>query len=548
VERSLREAEKERDGLRTKIDDLRSEREHRESERRRRFFSDVKALCGERGKERGLVELAIDNTARLLPDDVTIIDLPGASTDDASRWTSIRERADGCIFVSELDRAVSESAKKFLRQIREVMPHLLLVLTKVDNAFAGALTRGGDDPWAQVEQARRIGTRRFAREIGRNPGSVLSVAVAAEVALMPRESELGRRFTVEIAKLFHLLRHERAIILGAHAGSAIRRCIGSTSDAQQRAQQSYRDKIADLERKRTPLPEVFGRERLAAAEPLVRTGAGDAIAGAIAALQSGFAIAKRFAEQTVDGCPDRRGLADAVDGSSRALSERVRDVRREAYLELEAGIERAVDSISGRLFEELRERYGLLHKLERAPSSSPGLGAPNDELPTFATLVPEIRHALESFDRGRYVLGASGMVMGASAGALFYHWLGAMAGAAAGAVSAFARREGALRKRVLDIVTAELTKQEARYAGELRGAEAAVQSAIRNAVEGALERAIVRFGRWIAEPIEAEQAAIDGEQKKLDEIEQLSADLAQHDKQLKRLLDAAAAASVGLAR
>ena len=147
VERALRAAEKERDELIVKLDALRSEREHHESERRRRFFADLKALCGERGKERGLVELVIDYPARLLPDDVTIIDLPGGSGDGAAQWDGIRDRADGCIFVSELDRAVTESAKQFLRQVREVMPHLLLVLTKVDNAFAAALTRGGSDPW-----------------------------------------------------------------------------------------------------------------------------------------------------------------------------------------------------------------------------------------------------------------------------------------------------------------------------------------------------------------------------------------------------------------
>src|SRR5262249_60258643 len=130
---------------------------------------------------------------------------PGAFSETATEWSAIRDEVDGCIFVSELDRGVSESAKRLVRQLKSSVPHVLLVLTKVDKAFAGAVDRGGDDPWHQVEQARRIGTRRFARELGREPESVLSVAVAAEVALRPEDSELGRGFETEIAKLFQLL-------------------------------------------------------------------------------------------------------------------------------------------------------------------------------------------------------------------------------------------------------------------------------------------------------------------------------------------------------
>jgi hypothetical protein len=428
------------------------------------------------------------------------------------------------------------------------MPHLLLVLTKVDNAFAAAVTRGGGDPWAQVEQARRIGTRRFARELGREPDTVLSVAVAAEVALMPRESELGRRFESEIAKLFQLLRHERAIILGAHAGSAIRRCIGSMADAQVRAEALYRAKIDELERKRTPLPETFTQTRLAAAGPVIEALARHAVGDAIDSLKTSFAIPRRLAEQTVDGCAQRGALPEAIERLSVELAERVDGLRREAHLALETGIERGVDAIASTLFEDLRQQYRLLHKLERSGSSSPRLGAPNDELPSFAELVPEAKKAVLAFDKGRYALGASGILMGGGAGALAYHWIGAAVGAVVGGLSAFARREGALRKQVLDAIAAALSRQEALYVEELKAAQASVQSAIRDATSRDVGRAILRFGRWINEPIEAEQSAIDKERNKLADLERVRSELADHDQALERLLKAAAEASVGLCR
>jgi hypothetical protein len=103
-------------------------------------------LCGQRGKKLGLVELSIDYPARLLPSDVTIIDVPGTLAEGAPQWNAIREEVDGCILVSELDRAVSESAKRLLRWLRDVVPHLLLVLTKVDQAFAKAVRSGRRRP------------------------------------------------------------------------------------------------------------------------------------------------------------------------------------------------------------------------------------------------------------------------------------------------------------------------------------------------------------------------------------------------------------------
>src|SRR5262249_16739035 len=149
---------------------------------------------------------------------------------------------------SELERAVSGATKSFLQELRQAVPHAILVLTKMDDTFAEAARKGGGDPWEQVELARRIGTRRFAREVSRDPSTVLSVAVAAEEAL--REGDQAeparRRFAAEAAKLFVLLRQERALILGAWSARIVRKCIGGVADAEKRATQSYQQRIEAL--------------------------------------------------------------------------------------------------------------------------------------------------------------------------------------------------------------------------------------------------------------------------------------------------------------
>src|SRR5262249_6540413 len=79
--------------------------EHREK-RLARFSADVSVLTGAASLGRPVIELEIDYPARLLPEDVVVIDTPGV-TDESDRahergWSVLREEADGCILISEL--------------------------------------------------------------------------------------------------------------------------------------------------------------------------------------------------------------------------------------------------------------------------------------------------------------------------------------------------------------------------------------------------------------------------------------------------------------
>jgi hypothetical protein len=543
-EHTLRDAEHERQRLREEQGAQKSRREHHESERWRQFYAGLQALA----KRRDLVELSIDYPAKLLPEDVTIVDIPGMVSESAAEWSIIREQADGCILVSELDRGVSEAAKQFLRLLREVVPHVLLVLTKMDQAFEAATARGDDDPWDQVELARRIGTRRFARELGRDQNSVLSVSVAAEVALSQRGSELGARFEAEIAKLFLLLRHERALILGARAAGAIRRCIAGIGAAEERAERTYRERILALEQQRTPEPAAFREELLQRAAPDVEKAALEAVEAASTLMQQGFLLLRRRAEQDVDSCPSIRQLGDLAQGLERELASGIVEVHEQARLELEAGIERSVGSIEKGLFEAMRQRYQLLHEVGRNASPLPHLERPEREAPSLAGVEDEIRQAVSAFNKRRYALGASGAISGAAAGALLHPWIGSALGGVLGGLLSLVRRESTLREQTLNVLRAALARQQDLYFAELRAQEADVRSAIHQALERSLERVMVRFGRFLAEPIEAERQAIEAEQTKLSELEQLGHDVRSHDRELERLLEVAAGASVGLCR
>jgi hypothetical protein len=543
VEQALRQAEAERARLRGELEALRSEREHHESERWRQFFAELGALS----KRSDVVELSIDYPAKLLPEDVTIVDIPGLVSSADPEWSLICEQADGCILVSELDRAVSEQAKQFLRELREVVPHVLLVLTKMDQAFQAAIRRGEAQPWDQVELARRIGTRRFARELGRDPSSVLSISVAAEAALSDRSSELALRFDSEIEKLFVLLRRERALILGARAADALRRCIASFNAAEARAESAYRERIATLEQQRTPEPDAFKQELLANIEPAVVAAAHDTIEPARTRLQEGFLLLQRLCEQSVDACAKPTALVELAEQLSLDLPQRAADVRRDAYLELESSIDRGVAKLERGLLQAVRTRYQLLHELRRSSSSSPRLGAAPEEQPNFDALVPKMRQTIAEFRKSRFALGASGSLAGLAGGALVNPWVAAAAGAVGG-LFALARRESTLRTKALSLLTATLAEQEVAYLARLREEEPMAVAAIRSALERSLERAIIHFGRWITEPLEAERRAIEAERQNLLQLEQLREQVCARDRDLERTLRDAISASAGLSQ
>ncbi|HEY3496510.1 MAG TPA: hypothetical protein VGK73_17545, partial [Polyangiaceae bacterium] len=543
LERGLRDADAERERLRSEREELRSEREHLVSERWRRFFADLTALA----KKPGLVELAIDYPAKLLPEDVTLIDLPGLSNETSPEWALIREQADGCILVSELDRAVSEAAKLFLRRLREVVPHVLLVLTKMDQAHERALQRSEGDPWGEVENARRIGTRRFARELGRAPDRVLSVSVAAEALLSDRGSELAVRSEHELDKLFLLLRRERALILGARAASAIRRCIAGLAEAETEAERAYRERILELERQRTPEPAVFREQALAQAAPAIGAAASRALSAAGEALGDGFRVLERLPEQSIDLRTRKKQYAERAAELARELALGAVHVRTDAQVALEAGIERGVASIERGLFEALRERYQLLHEVRRTTSSSPRLDKPAIEAPNFAAVVEEVREDVARFDKMRWLLGASGGLAGAAGLALLDPWF-SLGGAALGGLLALVKRESRLQKGTHDRFRAALYARQREYAAELAALEPAVAVAIELALERSLERAMIRFARFIEEPLEAEREALEAEHRKLAELEELRGRVSEHDRELERLLEAGRRASVGLCR
>jgi hypothetical protein len=519
-----------------------------DGERRARFFTDLKALV-DGAPARRLVELDIDYPARVLPQGVAMLDVPGAFGEDAAAeqrfWGLFDERADACIVVSELDRAVSGKTRAVLQRLRGSVVHAILVLTKLDQAVRTALRQGSRELSDTVEQARRIATRRFAREVGRDPDTVLSVAVAARDALEhPEETYEG--FEREASTLFQLLRQERALILGSRCALVVRRCIAAAAETERHAEQAYLDGIGALEARRLPEPTELRVELVRGAESKLGVIATSVVTAAEQAIDEAVLRIRAECETLIFACPSKAEL--------RGLGPRLRDA-------ILMGFERARETLNGvasrhgdeamrdvekNAYDLARQRYDLLPEITRSPGSvlkvelflePPALADEPERL---------VAAAFRSVDRLRYALLGGGAAVGLVLGTLVAPGVGSVIGALAGSLAALAVTLKTLKTRCSAAVGELAQSSKESLASGVRASEPTIHACLSLFLDELIDRALSRFGRWIAEPLEAERQAIQAERDKLVDLQGLVARLEEHDRTLESLSQAAAKASLGL--
>jgi hypothetical protein len=534
---------------RAEIAERRADLERHGAERAEAFVRSIRELSDRRDRGKGVVELEIEYPTPLLPPDVAVIDTPGFAAEGGlaqeRAWRVVCEQADGCILISELSRAVSEPTKHLLRQLREVVHHVLLVFNKMDYTFLDAQRRGVADPWEHVERARRIGTRRFAKEVGREPDTVLSVTVAAQSAL-EGDGLFARRFESEAAKLFQLLRHERALIVGAGCANAVRRCIGEVASTEEAVERAYKDRIVALEANRRPEPDRFQAAQLEAATPAITRTADQMVDAALEGLRRELEVVRGECRERISAS-SAKGLRALLPELEQSVQSRLSRLQEELFAQIEAGADRAVRGIEADVFTALRQRYEIAHDVTRASASE--LRIDHGPAAAFAAGLGSVaERELRSLRNMRLGLGSGGAATGAALGTVVMPGLGTAAGALIGALLAFAKTPDAVRQSCLSAMDDALRSQEHVLTERLRALRAPIVGAMLRALTHSMSHAFVRFGRWIAEPLEAERAAIQRERDKLRDMQELRTRLHGHDGRLAQLMAAAIATSVGLCR
>ena len=518
-----------------------------------RFQAEVHALTDMEKRGPEVVELSIDYPAVHLPDGITIIDTPGVNTDNESNrdlaWDVIRREADGCILISDLQQVVSRSTRDFLQDLRSIIPHILLVMSKVDRALSNAEDIGDIEPWQQVEDARRTGVRRFAKEVGRDPGEVFSIAVAAEPALRTDDVDVAARgrFSLEITKLFDLLKFERAIVLGARSATALRYCVQRIKEAEIRAELAYKERIANLEKHRLPNPAEFQARQLARI--------GDAIQA------QSDAIAKLAVQQMENGVESikRDWLSRIQAGTTK---DQVKEIAAQLGQQGQHALGRVVQSVqstvgqaSGRaikeletpLLEELSERYRIVQAMKGSGKTVQLEGVGTYMTTTHAVNIQAgVSKAVSDFETEQLAIGAGGAAAGAAIGTLILPGIGTIVGGLIGALAGFFKTLDSLKADCRKEVSKSLGDAKKNLAAQLSSVGPGVEKSLVKVLGKCLSDEVKRFQSWIDKVMEAERIEIEKERHMLSDLLQISGKLVEHDTSLTRLQHEAAAVSQGL--
>jgi hypothetical protein len=509
-----------------------------------RAVADEVAALGDMTR-RGREVAALDVTwpARF-PDSLVLLDTPGVNTDDAENqaraWAAIRDEADGCVLVSDLTQAVSQTTRDFLGALAMHVPHVVLVLTKLDRAREAAAFDGGDGADAQLAQARRVATRRFAESLGRDRDDVFVLAVAAEPALRGEPTAVAA-FEEEMNRLTHFLAEERGLVVAARCASALETVGREIDAAVAEAEARYRARIALLEAQRIPEPGVFRAEQLAA------------IAPRIARLRTDLVAATReTASSALDGV--RIGLLgelaalpnkDAVEAWTRTLGARL-PVLVTAALEgahpgtalREAGL-----AVEDDLLATLRERYRIVGELAGARGMGAAVQLAGGDMEAPVTALGEV---LAGHVQTQIGMGAGGALVGATLGTLLFPGVGTVVGALLGGLASFLVTVDDLKRDCAKPLEAWFVAQEPDLASRAAERTEANVTAVETTLAARLDAELATFARWIADVTRQEKAALAAERARRADLDQAGRHASEALRALERAREAAGKASRAL--
>lgn len=503
----------------------------READRsfRASFAAEIRALTSMDERGRDVARLALSWPSQRLPAGIVLFDTPGVNTDDAENqgraWLAIDD-ADGCIVVSDLQQAVSQTTLAFVERVRTQVPHLVLVLTKQDRALENAEADG--EGAEAVEEARAVGARRFARQVGQPVDAIFALAVAAEPALKVEESRepwdrppwpgeadppTGRsappsNFDAELSRLFGFLAEERLTILSARCAAALASGREEVARAQEAATAASRARIAALEAGRIVDPARFRAERLAAAVRAVAEGMEGEKVLARTRLDLRLKPVEEAVEAELHSRRDRAELELWATTLGTRLQPLMDDARKRCADAMLAGAGRLHGRVEAPLIASFEERYRV------------AIGSVGPALEASAPLaigMPALARA--ELDLATIGAGLGGAAAGALVGALLLPGIGALLG---GAIGAFASRfapqpnlteqhEAALQRWFAETRRALNTWSD-NHADALRD-ELQTQLAAR------IDAELSRYAAWIEGRIAEERAAIEAERGRLEALE-----------------------------
>lgn len=504
-----------------------------------------------RGPE--VLELHIESPSTLIPDDVVIVDTPGVNTDNTVNqqraWNVVKNEADGCLLVTDLQQVVSDTTREFLEEIQPIIPHVLLVMTKVDRAYENAEL--STDPWADVQEAKDVGIQRFATQVNRDPSEVFSIAVAAETVLTEktRYPELKERFRTEVEKIFKLLESERSVVLSARALTTLDKSIENIHHTSKTAEEKYRRTISKLEQQRLPNPDAFHAEQMNRIRQDLGAHSQDIAEFSIESARADWSNLIQSSVRSVESQTSKAGVTAFCEDLEIAVPSWLQNIMNGLEAIAQRSLEDKVKDIQQPLLTELRARYHIVDALigRRATNTYGGHTSSTIQSSnsiaslTFSKLVSD-------YEGEQFLIGTGGAITGAVIGSFILPGIGTVLGGLLGASAGFLVPLSILQDKVIH----QLYELESQFNNNLEAQTPALTSHIENALDKELSQIlhdeILKFQEHIDQVLAQELEIIDSMQNALTHLRKHVKLLDSHRESLTLLRREVALLSKGLCR
>jgi tRNA U34 5-carboxymethylaminomethyl modifying GTPase MnmE/TrmE len=486
------------------LDDSLIELQRIHAERFSRFISEVQDLTDMNKQGNQVIQLDLKFPALRLPPNIVLMDTPGVNTssqeNEQRAWRAIKESADGCLLVSSTSQAVSESTKAFIREVKDVVPHILLVLTKVDELLDSSLD-DDMDAHAQLEEVRKIATTRFAKEVGRSSKDIFSIAVAARTALVTGSDTHGlkEKFDHDLTQLFDLLSTERAMAVCAYAKVTTSKAISQVKTYESDARQVYQKRLQALQDQRLPAVKDFIQKSMETEDAAIIK-VGSQIATDIQpVIDNAFKTQIEKWKKTINQCESKAEVKELIAKTSRLLQDSLKEIDTEIQLSISKMVVEKSVSIENRLSIGLQDKYRIVDSITGGHAKN-GVRRVNEITNTTGSLsvANEMSSLVDAHQGVQVVIGAGGAALGAVIGSFIAPGIGTAVGAGIGALL------GLLSS--LDSIKADCIKKIEETLGgykvEITRASSESSSKLADAIRSSIKQ-------WFTKAVEGFQSHID---------------------------------------
>lgn len=515
------------------------------------FRNEIRHLTDQEKRGGQVHRLELWVPTQRISSDLVIIDTPGVNTDHETNrnrsWDAIRREADGCMVLSDIQQTVNKSTRDFVREVKKYLPHLMLVLTKVDKAVESAEFDGGSIE-EQIDEARRFGEKRFAEEVGRAPNEILSFAVSAERALRNDDPVAAERFTQDITTITNLLRDDRTLIVATRCAKTIVTCQQQIGDALHQAEAAYASHIRALEANRIPDPTAFCQAKLRTLADDLDASATQLINLGLVALQQEYTNLRDECVAQIQRCTTSAELKKYLEPIQQNLATQVARINQRVQQMLAASASTGLRNLETPLLAELRERYNIVQRI--AGSADVRIAASNLGLRgTAPAMSLQLATDVRSFETQQKAMWLGGAFTGALIGSAI-PILGTAIGGVIGGVAGllFGPSFEKVRDECAQQCAATLDAARSQALASFDASHPQIAQDLKGAVAGGLHAAVQQYGSWIDAIIRDEQARIAAERANLQHLVELQQRMGQHSQRLDTLMERAIGQSRGMSR